>query len=43
MWYLNRIRKSHTDSVINPAWPSIIRPEPRLTEPDYGQDTSLFH
>lgn len=43
MLYLNRIRKGHTDPVINPAWPSIMRPEPQLTEPDSGHDTSLCH
>jgi hypothetical protein len=32
IWYLNQIRKDRPDPVLNPAWPSIMRPSPhRLT------------
>ena len=42
--YFKQLRKDRADPVINPAWPSVIRPGTlHLPEPDPGDSTSLFY
>jgi hypothetical protein len=43
VWYMRQIPGDRAAPVINPAWPSVMRPTPlHLPEPDRGDDTSLY-
>ena len=45
VFYLRRVRQGRADAVVNPSWPSNLRPLPRqLHDPSVGHDltSSLY-
>jgi hypothetical protein len=44
-WYLRRIPQGRADPVIDPSWPTMVRPQPTELSglPSRDKETSLYH